>query len=92
MAVWTIHNFGKIQYIMYKGVPHRFPHDVRLTTENEELAKLVAKFPYISVKQKAKPLDEMSKKELLQKAATLGIKTTGLNKPALREVIQSATT
>lgn len=88
MARFEITNYGKNLHFPYKNEEVFLTRNKTELTDDEELAKLAEKFKYVDVVENVTPLLEMSKKELVEKARSLGIaRSANKSKATLRAEI-----
>lgn len=91
MGRFAITNYARNLHFPYKKDEVKLSRNITEYTDDEELAELARQFKYVDVVETKKPLLEMSKKELVERARSLEIKNAAQkSKAQLRTEIESA--
>jgi len=94
MGRFEITNHGRLVIVPHPktGEAVWFPRNKTQIVDDEELAKKAEEYSkYIGVEEKETPLQEMRKKELMEKARSLGIPSAAnKTKAQLRQEIESS--
>jgi len=79
MGRFEITNYARNLHFPYKADEIFLARNKTEYTDDQELADIARKFKYVDVVENVKPLLDMSKKELIARARSLGI-TSAANK------------